>query len=150
MDQRSKIIVAVGVSAILISIGVFVALYSGYEHRVTFVTDPDGLAQYFEIVDEETGKTSPVEKGAVAYDKTIIRSNSPSIIWTGEPVVSQESSTVTCKCVVPGDDRTLLVIWVHGADIMGAEMKDEVLQIHVTDTIFNFALSLSLSEQPER
>ena len=150
MDHRSKVIVSVGVAAILVSIGVFVVLYSGYEHRVTFVTDPDNLAQYFEIVDEETGETSKLEKGAKVYDNSIIRSNSSSIRWSGDPVVSTDSSTVTCTCGIDGDGRTQFILWVHGADILGAEMVDGALCVHVTDTIYNFAVSLSLSYPPEK
>jgi len=145
MDQRSKTIVAVGIAAVLISLGIFIVLYSGYEHRITFVTDPDDMAKSFVVVDEDTGKVNPVEKGATVFDYTTIRSNTTEITWVGEPEIT-DGSPIKCKCKEVDDSRDLFTMWIHGADILGAELVDGVLCVHVTDTYYNFALALGLSE----
>ncbi len=144
MDQRSKTIVVVGVAAILISLGIFVVLYSGYEHRISFVTDPDDLAKYFVVVDDDTGETNPLAKGSMVFDRTTITSNTDDIIWNSDPATF-DNSTVICHCTLGGTDYRF-VMWIHGADLLGAELKDGKLCVHVTDTIFNFALALSLGE----
>lgn len=146
MNNRSKVIVAVGSAAILISIGIFVVLYVNYQQCITFVTDPDNLAQYFVVVDDDSGETSPVEKGAKVFEKSTIRSNSEAITWLGDPVVSLDSMTVRCKCTVLGESKQIL-IWIHGADLLGAELIDGALCVHVTDTYYNFALAIKYDNQ---
>jgi hypothetical protein len=148
MDRRSKTIVTVGVTAIILSLAAFVVLYSENDHRITFVTDPDGIADLFAVIDEDTGVLSALEKGVKVGDKTTIRSDTDEIVWA-EKLKKENEHTVVIECYYKGELRTF-VLWVNGADLTSAEVLDGVFYVHVTDIHYNFAVSISLHDaRPE-
>ena len=143
MERRSMIILTIGIVAIAISASVFAMLLMSSDHKVTFLMDHDDLAYGFVIVDEDTGETHPLERGADIYDRTTIRCVSDDFQWIGG--ININGNMIECGCHINGKD-CMVVLWTNGARVTDADMIDGQLNIHLTEMRYCLAISLSLSK----
>jgi hypothetical protein len=145
MDRRSKIILTVGVTAVVLSMLAFAVLYSENENKLTFLTDVDGIAYAFVIGDADTGETHALEKGAITYPHTFIACESSNFVWTDNVKINDDHNMIRCNCKFVGTEY-LFVLFVNGAQITDAMLVDGQLRVNLDVDSFYMAVSLVLSE----